>query len=74
MEKKAFTKLFGSLLKQQREKKGISQSEMARICFKDRQYIHRLENGTITPTLFTVYFICTELGIEINELIPKNKK
>ncbi len=70
MDKKTFNKKFGNLLKGERERLAISQSELARICLKDRQYIHRLENGTITPTFFTVYFICKELNIEVSSLVP----
>jgi putative transcriptional regulator len=71
MDKLDFNKKFGQLLKIEREKLSISQSELARICLKDRQYIHRIENGTISPTLFTVYSICAELGIEVASLLPK---
>ena len=71
MEKLEFNKKFGLLLKKQREKLSINQSELARICFKDRQYIHRLENGTITPTIYTVFIICEELKIDIQTLLPK---
>ena len=73
MDKSAFNIKFGKLLKNERERLSISQSELARICFKDRQYIHRLENGTITPTFFTVYKICEELSIDISSLVPDNK-
>jgi transcriptional regulator with XRE-family HTH domain len=71
MDKQRFNNHFGKLLKAEREKQFISQSELARICFKDRQYIHRLENGTITPTIYTLYLICKELNIEVSKLIPR---
>lgn len=70
MEKKAFNILFGKALRLEREKRSISQSELARMCFKDRQYIHMLEKGTVTPTIFTVYLICKELDINVNILMP----
>jgi len=71
MEKKAFNILFGNALKLEREKRSISQSELARMCFKDRQYIHLLEKGSVTPTIFTVYLICKELDINVSVLIPQ---
>lgn len=71
MDKMVFNKKFGLLLKQQREKLDINQSELARICKKDRQYIHRIENGTISPTFFTVSIICKELNIKIENLLPE---
>jgi transcriptional regulator with XRE-family HTH domain len=70
MEKAPFTIAFGKNLKEVREKLGINQSELARMCFKDRQYIHRIEKGTITPTIYTVCLICKELKIEISCLLP----
>ncbi|MEI2711669.1 MAG: helix-turn-helix transcriptional regulator [Chitinophagaceae bacterium] len=70
MEKKDFNVVFGNSLKSEREKRSISQSELARLCFKDRQYIHSLEKGDITPTLYTVYIICKELGVDVSALFP----
>lgn len=66
-----FNKKFGLQLKLQREKLDISQSELARICKKDRQYIHRIENGSISPTFFTVSVICKMLNIKVENLLPK---
>ncbi len=71
MDKLLFNKKFGLLLKLQREKLDINQSELARICKKDRQYIHRIENGSISPTFFTVSVICKELNIKIENILPK---
>lgn len=71
MDKMLFNKKFGLLLKEQREKLDINQSELARICKKDRQYIHRIENGTISPTFFTVCVICKELNIKVENLLPE---
>lgn len=70
MDKSEFNRRFGALLKKKREKKSLSQSELARRCLKDRQYIHSLENGQITPTFFTVYILCNELEADITELFP----
>jgi putative transcriptional regulator len=70
MDKIVFNKKFGLLLKLQREKLDINQSELARLCLKDRQYIHRIENGSISPTLYTVFLICKELNINVDTLIP----
>jgi putative transcriptional regulator len=72
MNKMLFNKKFGLLLKLQREKLDINQSELARRCLKDRQYIHRIENGSISPTLFTVFLICKELDIKLETLIPSD--
>lgn len=70
INKKDFTIKFGLALKKEREKKSISQSELARICLKDRQYISMLEQGKLNPTFYTVYLICNELNIQIGSLLP----
>jgi putative transcriptional regulator len=71
MDKMLFNKKFGLMLKLQREKLEINQSELARICKKDRQYIHRIENGSISPTFYTVSIICNVLNIKVENLLPK---
>jgi transcriptional regulator with XRE-family HTH domain len=73
MEKKEFNIQFGKSLRFQREKNSITQSELARMCFKDRQHIHLLEKGEITPTFYTVYIICKELNIDVNLLMPESR-
>jgi putative transcriptional regulator len=52
-----------------RTAKGMSQSDLARACGKDRQNIEKLENGRVNPTLFSLYEIAEALEVELRELV-----
>jgi transcriptional regulator with XRE-family HTH domain len=51
-----------------REKKGWTQSDLARACMKDRQSIERIENGKTNPTLFTLLEIANVLEVPMVDL------
>lgn len=55
MEKEEFLKKLGGNIKRQRQEKGISQAELARMCDKERASIERIENGKINPSAFVLY-------------------
>ncbi len=57
---------FGSVLRQLRETKGLSQEELADRCGIHRTYVSQLERGLKSPTLRLVWQICTSL--EVNPL------
>jgi putative transcriptional regulator len=48
---------------QLREKKGLSQSDLARAVMKDRQTIHRIETGDSNPTVHTLHDIAKALDV-----------
>jgi putative transcriptional regulator len=52
-----------------REKKGWSQSDLARACNKDRQAIEKLENGKVNPTLYTLLEVANALEVSLPELV-----
>ncbi len=52
-----------------REKKGWSQSDLARACNKDRQAIEKLENGKVNPTLYTLLELANALEVSLPELV-----
>jgi len=54
VNKEELAKKLGKRIIQLREKKGWTQSDLARACMKDRQSIERIENGKTNPTLFTL--------------------
>nr|WP_255534542.1 helix-turn-helix transcriptional regulator [Chryseolinea lacunae] len=59
----------GKRVIQLRKKKGWTQSELARECFKDRQSIERVESGKTNPTAYTLYEVASALGISLAELV-----
>ncbi|MEJ0057680.1 MAG: helix-turn-helix transcriptional regulator [Bacteroidota bacterium] len=58
MKKEDLARKVGKRIVQLREKKGWSQSDLARACMKDRQNIERIESGKTNPTLFTLAWDC----------------
>lgn len=69
MDKKQFLILLGKHIVKLREKKGWTQSELARNCDKDRQSIERLEKGKINPSAYYLYQIAEGLGINFEDLL-----
>ncbi|WP_031526132.1 helix-turn-helix transcriptional regulator [Dyadobacter crusticola] len=69
MEKTELQKLVGKRIIQLRTEKGWSQSDLARACEKDRQSIERIENGKVSPSLYTLYEIATALETRLEELV-----
>ena len=59
---------FGTLLKSQREKRGVSQSKLAERAEFDHSYVSRLESGARMPTREAVDRLGEALGLEQNQL------
>lgn len=68
MEKLELAKLIGNNIKRLRKEKGISQAELGRLCFKDKQAIEKIENGKVNATAYTLYQISDAIGVESLEL------
>ena len=69
MQKEVFLKKLGANLVRIRKSKGISQSDLANLCFKERQSIERVENGKTNPTSFYLHEISQALEVSLNELM-----
>jgi putative transcriptional regulator len=69
VKKSDLNKKIGQRIVELREKKGWSQSDLARACGKDRQAIEKLENGRVNPTLYTLYEVAEALAVSLNTLI-----
>ena len=65
---------FGSVLRQLRETKGLSQEELADRCGIHRTYVSQLERGLKSPTLRLVWQICTSLQVNPLSLIADVQK
>jgi transcriptional regulator with XRE-family HTH domain len=55
--------VFGRLLQEKRQEKGLSQEQLAQLCGLDRTYISLLERGLRQPTLNSLFSISKGLGI-----------
>ncbi|WP_215233838.1 helix-turn-helix transcriptional regulator [Dyadobacter linearis] len=69
MEKIELQKLVGKRIVQLRTEKGWSQSDLARACEKDRQSIERIENGKVSPSLYSLYEIASALEVRLENLV-----
>jgi transcriptional regulator with XRE-family HTH domain len=55
--------VFGRILQEKRQEKGLSQEQLAQLCGLDRTYISLLERGLRQPTLNSLFSISKGLGI-----------
>ncbi|QRR04318.1 helix-turn-helix transcriptional regulator [Dyadobacter sandarakinus] len=69
MNKVELQKLIGRRIVQLRTEKGWSQADLARACEKDRQAMERIENGKLSPSLYTLYEIAVALEVRLEMLV-----
>lgn len=69
MTKEKLKKLLGLRIVELRQKRGWSQSDLARASGKDRQAIEKLENGKVNPTLYSLSEIAKALEIKLSVLV-----
>lgn len=62
-------KRLGERIAEVRNDKGMSQSDLARVCDKDSQSINRIERGKVNPTYGYLLDICKGLEITVSELL-----
>ncbi len=56
----------GNRIKELRKKQGITQTKLANLTDKDRQYIFKIEKGLVTPNIATIKIIANALDISLN--------
>jgi transcriptional regulator with XRE-family HTH domain len=66
--KEVFLKKLGKNISHLREEAGLSQTELALRCDKDRQSLNRLEKGRINPSAFYLSQIAIELKVDLKDL------
>lgn len=69
MNKETLLRNLGKRIREMRNKKGISQKELAHSIGKDQQSIQRLEAGNINPSYYYLYEISKGLEIDFDTLI-----
>jgi transcriptional regulator with XRE-family HTH domain len=62
-------RLVGGNVKRIRQKKGLTQEQLADISGFSQQYISGLERGRRNPTVVTVYELATALGANYLDLL-----
>jgi len=71
MEKRELAQLFGSVLREVRNSKKLSQEELADNSNLDRTYISMLERGIKTPTIQTIFQICNSMSVDPSIIVQK---
>ncbi len=69
MTKEAFLKKLGKRIVAVRTEKGITQSELARLCGKDRGSIYKVEIGEFNPSIFYLTQLANALKVKLSELV-----
>ncbi len=69
VKKSELNKRIGQRIVEIREKKGWSQSDLARALGKDRQAVEKLENGRVNPTLYSLFEVAKALEVSLSSLI-----
>lgn len=62
-------KALGELIRKERKKKNLTQTELGNLTQKDRQYIYKIEKGIVASNIITIGIIAKSLEIEISELL-----
>ena len=52
-----------------RKLKNLTQTELAEMVGKDRQYLYKIEKGKVTPNITTLAIIASALEISLSELL-----
>lgn len=63
--------IFGKVLRQLREEKGLTQEKLAELAEIDRTYIYRLETGKRSPSIDVVFRLADGLKISPGNLLDK---
>lgn len=71
LSKDKFTEIIGSNIKKERNKRGISQDELASLCGFYRTYINLIETAKRTPSSYSLYRVAKALNTEVDNLYPK---
>lgn len=64
-------KIVGEQIVVFRKLRGLTQTELAEIVGKDRQYLYKIEKGKVTPNIVTLSIIASALKITLSELFER---
>ena len=71
--KEKLTHSYGEVLKEQREKIGLSQSEVAKKINTSHQNISRWESGVVLPSIDFCVKLANLYGITLDDLVGREK-
>lgn len=66
-------KLVGEQIRKFRKEKNLSQTELALMVGKDRQYLYKIEKGLVKPNIATISALALVLKITLSDLFAEVK-
>lgn len=66
-------KLVGEQIVTFRKMRNLSQTELAQMVGKDRQYLYKIEKGRVTPNITTLSILAKALNVSLSELLENVK-
>ena len=66
-----FSRALVASLKEVREQRGISQSQLAKLSGVSRPMIHHMENGIRNPTVIVFHALATALKVDLAKLVGR---
>ena len=72
LNKKDFQIALGNRIRQIREAKNISQTELGNLCEIERSNMNRIEAGNTNPSSYLLYVIAEKLQVKVSELLNFN--
>ena len=73
MSSQKYREALGAQIKKMRQKKGITQAELARLTDKERSHINRLEKGGVNPTVDYLKMVADALEIPVRKFFDFEK-
>ena len=68
-KKQAFLKKLGERIVAIREAKGLTQTQLAEKCDKDKQSVNRLEKGNVNPSVYYLQQVAEALEVSLYEIL-----
>jgi DNA-binding XRE family transcriptional regulator len=65
--KNSIPKTVGLRIKQLRNERDLTQTELAELVGKDRQYLYKIEKGRVTPNIVTISALAYALEISLTD-------
>jgi len=66
--KKSIPKKVGERIRYFRKEKGLSQTQLAELVGKDRQYLYKIEKAIVTPNIVTISVLALALEVSLKDI------
>ena len=60
--------IIGEKVRFLRKSKGLTQTELAELVLKDRQYLYKIEKGLVTPNISTIAILAKAMKIPVKKI------